>query len=89
MRRTWPHPDAWRLGEYDVRKTEDGVRTQVTLGDGTRLTGRGRGMVAALADALATSLGVSITVEGVRRGWRWTQEPTRARWPACERPLSA
>jgi 2-isopropylmalate synthase len=59
-------PDAWRLGEYDVRKTEDGVRTQitlgVTLGDGTRLTGRGRGMVAALADALATSLGVSITV---------------------------
>ena len=56
-------PDAWRLGEYDVRKTADGVRTQVTLGDGTRLTGLGRGMVGALADALATSLGVSITVE--------------------------
>jgi 2-isopropylmalate synthase len=56
-------PDAWRLGEYDVRKTEDGVRTQVTLGGGTRLTGLGRGMVAALADALATSLGISITVE--------------------------
>jgi hypothetical protein len=56
-------PDAWRLGEYDVHKTEDGVRTQVTLGDGTHLTGRGRGMVAAFADALATSLGVTITVE--------------------------
>ena len=42
-----------RLAEYDVRKTEDGVRTQVTLGNGTRLTGLGRGMVAALADALA------------------------------------
>jgi 2-isopropylmalate synthase len=49
-------PDAWRLAEYDVCK-------KVTLGDGTRLTGVGRGMVAALAGALATSLGVSITVE--------------------------
>jgi 2-isopropylmalate synthase len=39
------------------------VRTQVTLGDGTRLTGLGHGMVGALADALATSLGVSITVD--------------------------
>jgi len=56
-------PEAWRLGEYDVRKTEEGVRTQVTLGDGTRFSGFGRGMVAALADALSTSLGVGIAVE--------------------------
>jgi 2-isopropylmalate synthase len=56
-------PDAWRLGEYHVRKTEDGVRAQVTLGNGARLKGHGRGMVAALADALATSLGVNIAVE--------------------------
>jgi 2-isopropylmalate synthase len=56
-------PEAWRLGEYDVRKTEEGVRTQVTLGDGTRLSGFGRGMVAALADALSSSLGIGIAVE--------------------------
>ena len=56
-------PEAWRLGEYDVRKTDEGIRTQVTLGDGTRFSGVGRGMVAALADALSTSLGIGIAVE--------------------------
>jgi 2-isopropylmalate synthase len=56
-------PDAWRLSEYDVRNTEEGIRTQVTLGDGTRFSGLGRGMVAALAHALSTSLGVEIAVE--------------------------
>jgi 2-isopropylmalate synthase len=56
-------PDRFQLKSYDVSQSDGGVRTQVVLSSGERVSGRGRGMLTAFVDGLQKTFGISATIE--------------------------
>jgi 2-isopropylmalate synthase len=53
----------FQLKSYDVSQDEQGVRTQVVLASGERVSGRGRGMLTAFVQGLERAFGVSASIE--------------------------
>jgi len=58
-------PKGWRLNTYDLHRTDEGVRANISVGNGesTTLEGQGHGAVEAVAAALEARYGISIAVE--------------------------